>query len=136
MKLYIPLLLALLGTSMVASAADLYFITPRDGETVYGDFKVSFGLAGMGVAPAGIDVPNTGHHHLLIDLETLPAMDAPLPSNDNVRHFGGGQTETMLSLDPGKHTLQLLLGNYSHIPHESPVMSEKITITVIGKPES
>jgi hypothetical protein len=121
---------------MVASAADLYFITPRDGETVYGDFKVGFGLAGMGVAPAGIDVPNTGHHHLLIDLETLPAMDAPLPSNDNVRHFGGGQTETMLSLDPGKHTLQLLLGNYSHIPHESPVMSEKITITVIGKPES
>lgn len=109
---------------------ELYFISLSDGDTVSGEFKLHFGLRGMGVAPAGINVANTGHHHLLIDLETLPAMDVPLPKNDQVRHFGGGQTETSLSLAPGEHTLQLLLGNFSHVPHEPPVMSEKITITV------
>ena len=109
---------------------ELYFISPHNGDTVSGEFKLRFGLRGMGVAPAGIDMANTGHHHLLIDLDTLPAMDVPLPNNDQIRHFGGGQTETSLRLTPGKHTLQLLLGNFSHVPHEPPVMSKKITITV------
>jgi hypothetical protein len=110
--------------------ARLYFIQPHDGETVRGEFKVVFGLAGMGVAPAGTARANTGHHHLLIDVDEMPDLSKPLPATDNIRHFGGGQTETTLSLPPGQHTLQLLLGNYAHIPHQEPVMSEKITITV------
>lgn len=109
---------------------DLYFITPQDGATVSGEFTIQFGLRGMGVAPAGVEKDNTGHHHLLIDVDTMPAMDMPLPSTDQVRHFGGGQTETTLKLPPGEHTLQLVLGNYAHIPHEQPVMSKKITVIV------
>ena len=84
----------------------------------------------MGVAPAGTVRENTGHHHLLIDLDTPPPMDQPLPANDHIRHFGGGQTETELSLPPGTHTLQLLLGDQSHVPHNPPVLSDKITVTV------
>jgi len=122
--------MALLCASSAFADAELYFIGPNDGDTVSGEFTVSFGLRGMGVAPAGIDAPNTGHHHLLIDVDTLPPMDAPLPKSEQIRHFGGGQTETTLSFEPGQHTLQLLLGNYSHVPHEVPVISKKITITV------
>ena len=108
----------------------VYFITPRNGETVASPFVVRFGLKGMGIAPVGTDTANTGHHHLLIDVDKLPPEDMPLPTTDNVRHFGGGQTETELKLPPGQHTLQLLLGDKNHIPHDKPVMSEKITITV------
>ena len=109
--------------------AHLYFITPQDGATVSSPFRVSFGLRGMGIAPAGLNHPETGHHHLLIN---APEVDfgMPLPTDDQVRHFGGGQTETEISLDPGTHTLQLLLGDYIHVPHDPPVMSERITITV------
>jgi hypothetical protein len=110
--------------------ASVYFITPNDGATVDQTFTVKFGLKGMGVAPAGIDVPETGHHHLLIDTETLPDMSQTLPATDNIRHFGKGQTETELTLKPGKHTLQLLLGDKNHVPHNPPVLSEKITVTV------
>jgi len=110
--------------------AKLYFISPSDGDVVPQTFTVRFGLSGMGVAPAGSDVPNTGHHHLLVDVAELPPMDQPLPSNDSVRHFGKGQTETELTLPPGKHTLQLILGNYLHVPFDPPVLSKKITITV------
>ena len=110
--------------------AKVYIISPKDGEVVSKTFTVRFGLANMGVAPAGVKVPNTGHHHLLIDLETLPDMEKPLAFSENVRHFGGGQTETEITLAPGKHTLRLLLGNYLHIPHKPPVLSEKITVTV------
>ena len=117
----------LLWTS--AQAAEVYFIEPHDGATVSNPVKVVFGLKGMGVAPAGIDKENTGHHHLLIDTD-LPDLKAPIPADDNHKHFGGGQTETEIELAPGEHTLQLLLGNFSHIPHDPPVMSEKITITV------
>jgi Domain of unknown function (DUF4399) len=106
-----------------------YFLSPKDGETVSSPFTVRFGLKGMGVAPAGINQPNTGHHHLLIDVEK-PNLDAALPVTDSVRHFGAGQTETELTLPPGKHTLQMVLGDYLHIPHDKPVMSPKITITV------
>jgi len=130
MKLSCLPIMALLFTPTVFADTELYFISPTDGDTVSGEFKLQFGLRGMGVAPAGVDADNTGHHHLLIDLDTLPPMDVPLPKTDQVRHFGGGQTETTLSLAPGKHTLQLLLGNHSHVPHNPPVMSEKITITV------
>ena len=134
MKLTILIFTVLLSTiPTFASAGDgasLYFITPQDGDVISGEFTIQFGLRGMGVAPAGIEKDNTGHHHLLIDMEILPPMDAPLPASEQVRHFGGGQTETSLSLPPGKHTLQLVLGNYAHIPHQSPVISKKITITV------
>ena len=116
--------------SVSPETAKVYFITPENGQTVTQTFKVKFGLSGMGVAPAGTNREKTGHHHLLIDTDTLPDMQRPLPATDKLKHFGGGQTETELSLPPGTHTLQLLLGNYVHIPHDKPVMSEKITITV------
>ena len=110
--------------------AAVYLISPQDGETVPSTFTVKFGLSGMGVAPAGIDKAGTGHHHLLVDLETLPKLDESLAVTDHIKHFGGGQTETTLTLPPGEHTLQLLLANYVHIPHDPPVMSDAITITV------
>ncbi len=113
--------------------AKVYIISPKDGEAVGKTFTVRFGLANMGVAPAGVKVPNTGHHHLLVDLENLPNMEKPLAFSENVRHFGGGQTETEITLAPGKHTLRLLLGNYLHIPHKPPVLSEKITVIVKDK---
>ncbi len=113
--------------------AKVYIISPKDGEVVSKTFTVRFGLVNMGVAPAGVKVPNTGHHHLLIDLENLPDMKNPLAFSENVRHFGGGQTETEITLAPGKHTLRLLLGNYLHIPHKPPVLSEKITVIVKDK---
>ena len=84
----------------------------------------------MGVAPAGVERPDTGHHHLLIDVDTLPAAGMPIPTDDKHRHFGGGQTETTLELAPGRHTLQLLLADHAHTPHNPPVVSERITITV------
>lgn len=112
--------------------ARAYFITPDDGETVSSPVTVRFGLEGMGVAPAGMDQDQTGHHHLLIDVDesNMPAMDRPLPTTDQVVHFGGGQTEVSVDLEPGEHTLQLLLGDYRHVPHDPAVKSEKITITV------
>ena len=109
--------------------AKAYFISPKDGETITGPVTIRFGLSGIGVAPAGVEKENTGHHHLLIDTG-LPKMDEPIPTDDKHRHFGGGQTETAITLPPGQHTLQLLLGDWTHIPHKPPVMSEKITITV------
>lgn len=112
------------------SDATLYIIEPIDGTTVSKTFKVIFGLSGMGVAPAGTNIENTGHHHILIDMDKLPDLAKPLPATDQIRHFGGGQTETVLTLSPGEHTLQIILGNYVHIPHDKPVISEKITITV------
>ena len=116
--------------SKAPEGASVYFIEPADGATVSSTFTVKFGLSGMGVAPAGVDKENTGHHHILIDMDELPDMSLPLPANDQVKHFGGGQTEATLTLEPGEHTLQLLLGNHLHIPHDKPVLSEKITITV------
>jgi len=118
------------GTSKSPEQAKVYFIEPLDGQTVSSDFTVKFGLSGMGVSPAGIEKKNTGHHHLLIDGKKLPDMHKPLPATKHIKHFGGGQTETTLSLAPGKHTLQLLLGNYAHVPHDKAVLSKKITITV------
>ncbi|MEL7331936.1 MAG: DUF4399 domain-containing protein [Cyanobacteria bacterium J06560_2] len=125
-----PRALAANNLSHADEAAYTYLIAPSDGQTVPEKFTVKFGLSGMGVAPAGIDKDGTGHHHLLIDVDQLPSLDEPLAATTNIRHFGGGQTETTLELAPGQHTLQLLLGNYTHIPHDNPVLSEKIEITV------
>lgn len=111
--------------------AEVYIQSPEDGAEVTSPFVVRFGLRGMGVAPAGITAEGTGHHHLLIDVETMPPENQPLPATDNVRHFGLGQTETELELPPGEHTLQLVLGDALHIPHDPPVVSDKITITVV-----
>ena len=111
--------------------ANLYFISPQDGQTIHGDVKVQFGLSGMGIAPAGSNVKNTGHHHILINTDFSEIdLTRPLPATDQIKHYGGGQTEAILKLPKGKHTLQLLLGNYVHIPHDKPVLSQKITITV------
>ncbi len=123
---------ALAGETPAPQGAKVYFINLKDGDTVNSPVHVQFGLAGMGVAPAGVDdKPNTGHHHLIID-EVVEGdeLNAPLPADEHHKHFGGGQTETTIELAPGKHTLQLLLGDWSHIPHNPPVMSERITITV------
>ncbi len=107
--------------------ARVYFIEPTDGATLPATFTVTFGLENMGVAPAGIDVPATGHHHLLIDQE-LPPFDQPI--GGDVKHFGGGQTQTQVTLTPGTHTLQLILGDMNHVPHDPPVYSEQITVRV------
>src|SRR5579859_1956494 len=112
------------------AGAEVYIISPKDGATVSNPVVVQFGLKGMGIAPAGIKFDNTGHHHLLIDTDAPADLSAPLPSSDKVVHFGKGQTETTLTLPPGKHTLQLLLGDFSHVPHNPAVISKKITITV------
>jgi hypothetical protein len=108
--------------------AQLYIVSPQNGAVVSQTFNVVFGLQGMGVAPAGVQTNNTGHHHLLVDGATLPDLNAPLGAA--VTHFGGGQTQTTLTLTPGQHTLQLILGDYVHTPHNPPVISEKITVTV------
>lgn len=110
--------------------ARAYIISPADGETVTNPVTIKFGLQGMGVAPAGIDRAETGHHHLLIDVEQRLPMDKAIPSNAKHKHFGGGQTQTSIELPPGTHTLQLILGDKDHIPHQPPIMSETISITV------
>lgn len=110
--------------------AEVYIISPKDGATVKSPVTVRFGLKGMGVAPAGVKFEHTGHHHLLIDTDLPSNLNAPLPTTDHVRHFGKGQTEASIELPPGKHTLQLVLGDQNHIPHDPPVVSKKITITV------
>ena len=110
--------------------AQVYIISPADGEVLNSPVTVRFGLKGMGVAPAGIDKPNTGHHHMLIDVQDRPATDKPLPADAKHKHFGGGQTEVTIELSPGKHTLQLIMGDKNHIPHYHLVISDKITNTV------
>ena len=122
-----------LPRSAAPATASVYIISPADGETVSSPVTVKFGLKGMGVAPAGIEMANTGHHHLLIDVASLPSDAQPLPATDQVRHFGAGQTETTIELSPGRHTLQLVLGDHLHIPHQPPVRSERITINVVAE---
>ena len=112
------------------AGAEVYIVAPKDGAKVKGPVTVVFGLKGMGIAPAGIKFDNTGHHHLLIDSELPADLSQPLAANEKSVHFGKGQTETTLTLPPGKHTLQLVLGDSLHIPHEPAVVSKKITVTV------
>jgi hypothetical protein len=112
--------------------AELYFVGLEDGATVQGPVTVRFGLAGMGVAPAGVDVANTGHHHIFLNRAPFGAEDVGfgVPADDNHIHFGGGQTEVTLDLPAGTHTLQLVLGDTNHVPHDPPVVSEQISVTV------
>ena len=116
--------------SSAPGRAMLYIISPQDGDTVSSPVKVIFGLNGMGIAPAGIKMKNTGHHHLLIDLAQLPDLNIPIPSDEHHKHFGKGQTEALIELDKGEHTLQLILGDHMHVPHEPPIISKKIRIKV------
>ena len=117
------------GPSPSPAGAEVYFIDLKDGATVPATLKIYFGLRNMGVAPSGSDRENSGHHHLLIDTE-LPPLDQPIPNDFNHLHFGAGQTEAEITLKPGQHTLQLLLGDQNHIPHTPPVMSPRIRVNV------
>lgn len=125
------------GDTPAPAGAAVYFIAPADGATVKSPVLVQFGLTGMGVAPAGVEKAGTGHHHLFIDRPDLglgpdgkDELEANIPADEQHVHFGGGQTETTLALPPGKHSLQLVLGDMNHIPHNPPIKSEIITITV------
>ena len=122
---------ALAGIPRTPAPADasVAILSPQDGETVTSPFKVVFAITGMSLAPAGDPQPNSGHHHLIIDAP-LPNLDQPLPADARHLHFGKAQTETEVTLVPGQHTLQLMLGDANHIPHEPPVISKQITITV------
>lgn len=113
-----------------APGATIGFANLEDGATVPPGYTAKFTISGMGVAPAGSDIENTGHFHLLIDLDELPPMDQPLPASEQLVHFGKGQTETTLDLPEGEHRLQLLLADYLHVPHDPPVISEVITVTI------
>jgi len=134
-------LTGLFGTAMAADApalpatkapadAAVYIISPSDGASVGQEFTVRFGLKGMGVAPAGVAKERTGHHHLLVDVKELPLSGQPIPKDEYHLHFGAGQTETMLKLKPGTHTLQLELGDANHVPFDPPLVSKRITIHV------
>ncbi|CCD97929.1 DUF4399 domain-containing protein [Bradyrhizobium sp. STM 3809] len=120
------------GETPAPENAKAYFINLKDGDTVSSPVLIRFGLSGMGIAPSGTEAPNTGHHHLLIDAPALEgdALNEAIPVDAEHVHFGKGQTEASVNLTPGKHTLQLVLGDWSHIPHNKPVMSERITVTV------
>jgi Domain of unknown function (DUF4399) len=131
--------LVLAASAVGAQAADrtpspkgakVFIISPKNGETVTSPVTVKFGIKGMTLAPAGTKQENSGHHHLLIDTGPPADLSQPLPATDKIVHFGKAQTETTVTLPPGKHTLQLLLGDQNHIPHNPPVLSKKITITV------
>lgn len=129
------LLFILIGATLLpqlSSAQDTpraYIVSPIDGATISNPVTIVFGLSSYGVAPAGIVKEKTGHHHLLIDTK-LVDLGAPIPNDTQHRHFGGGQTETTIDLEPGEHTLQLVLGNFAHVPHDPAIVSDTITITV------
>ncbi|MDG0970324.1 MAG: DUF4399 domain-containing protein [Porticoccaceae bacterium] len=126
--------IAEMPNSSAPADASVYFVQPLNGQIFKSQGPLSidvvFGLSGMQVSPAGMAVANSGHHHLLINVENLPDLDKPLPATDSIRHFGKGQTSTKVTLPVGKHRLQLVLGNHVHIPHSPPVMSEVIEIVV------
>jgi hypothetical protein len=122
------------GPTPAPAGAEVYFIDLKDGATVPSKLKLYFGLRNMGIAPAGSDRENSGHHHLLIDTD-LPPLDKPIPNDFNHLHFGAGQTEAEITLKPGQHTLQLVMGDKDHVPHTPPVMSQRIRVRVEGTPE-
>ena len=129
MKLLLFLNVFFLSGAALANSPKVYFIEPANGALVQETFKVKFGLENFGVAPSGYDIPNTGHHHLLIDT-TLADLKSPIPADSKHIHFGKGQTETMITLDKGEHQLTLVMGNFAHIPHDEPIISETITVIV------
>ena len=122
------------GPTAAPAGASVYFIGLKDGATIAPKTVIHFGLRGMGVAPAGSDRVNAGHHHLLVDTD-LPPLDQPIPNDFNHLHYGAGQTEAEVTLPLGTHTLQLLLGDNEHVPHDPPVMSRpiKVTVTASGR---
>lgn len=120
---------AAFAQSPAPAGAKVFFIEPKNGAEIAGPVSVKMGLSGMEIAPAGTEKPNSGHHHILID-KALADPKSPLPADDHHKHFGKGQTEATLELKPGKHTLQLVLGDHNHAPHNPPVVSDVITITV------
>jgi len=125
--------LSVVAPAQTAAPANamVYFINVKDGDTVKSPFKIQFGLSGMGVAPAGVEKPNTGHHHVLVDTTLTPEQaKQPIPADEHHLHFGGGQTETTVTLAPGRHTLQLVLGDWSHVPFNPPIVSPVITVEV------
>jgi hypothetical protein len=117
------------GRTLAPNDAAVYFVYPRNGETIYPSSTIRFGLRNMGVAPAGVVKPNTGHHHLLVDVPT-PPLDVAIPADLNHIHLGGGQTERRITLPPGEHTLQLILADEQHVPHDPPILSERIKVIV------
>lgn len=117
------------GRTPAPNDAAVYFVYPRNGETIYPSSTIRFGLRNMGVAPAGVVKPNTGHHHLLVDVPT-PPLDVAIPADLNHIHLGGGQTERRITLPPGEHTLQLILADEQHVPHDPPILSERIKVIV------
>jgi hypothetical protein len=121
---------AVAGPTPAPKDAYLYIIWPGDGERVRSPFWCRFGLRNMGVTHAGDATPNTGHHHLFIDVDEPLDANQPIPSDKKHVHFGAGQTEVRLELPPGSHTLQLVLGDANHIPFDPPVVSRRIRITV------
>jgi len=131
-KILVTIVLLLPVAAAMAAKSDgtVYIISPKDGAVVSSPVHVVFGLEGMGVAPAGVKKANTGHHHLLIDAGKLASMTKPIPKDAHHMHFGGGQTEAMVKLAPGKHTLQLVLGDYKHVPIGPALVSKPITIEV------
>ena len=120
---------AVMPRTASVEGASVFFISPADGDTVSSPVSIEFGISGMSVVPAGDSTPNSGHHHLIINAD-LPDLGMPIPANANYLHFGDGSTATEIALEPGQHTLQMLLGDHLHIPHDPPLMSEPITITV------
>jgi hypothetical protein len=122
------------GPTPSSEGAAVHFVGLKDGATLPPKATIRFGLRGMGVAPAGLERADSGHHHLLIDTE-LPPLDQPIPNDFNHLHFGAGQTEAEITLKPGAHTLQLLFGDKDHIPHNPPLMSPRIRV-VVAAPES
>ena len=118
------------ATFSVSANPKVYFINLEDGDRVESPFLIQFGLSGMGIAPAGTDRSNTGHHHLLINVDDID-LSKPIPSSSNHIHFGGGQTESLVDLMPGDYSMQLVLGDMTHTPHNPPIISQRINITVI-----
>ena len=118
------------ATFSINANPKVYFINLEDGDRVESPFLIQFGLSGMGIAPAGTDRSNTGHHHLLINVDDID-LSKPIPSSSNHIHFGGGQTESLIDLMPGDYSMQLVLGDMTHTPHNPPIISQRINITVI-----
>ena len=117
-------------TFSVSADSKVYFINLEDGDRLESPFLIQFGLSGMGIAPAGTDRANTGHHHLLINVNEID-LSKPIPSSSSHIHFGGGQTESLIDLMPGDYSMQLVLGDMTHTPHNPPIISQRINITVI-----
>ncbi|MGH8172697.1 MAG: DUF4399 domain-containing protein [Rhodanobacteraceae bacterium] len=121
---------AAMARTKAPAGASVSILSPQDGATVGQDVKVTFGVEGMAIKPAGDPTPNTGHHHLLIDAKELPPLDAPIPNDATHKHYGKGQTEDTIHLEPGTHTLQLDFGDTAHRQFDPPIVSKKITVVV------